>query len=476
MFKDCSSLTTAPELPAMTLAESCYAEMFKNCYSLTTAPILPATTLASACYELMFCECDGLTTAPELPAMTLADECYNGMFYDCTNLTQAPELPAMTLVDRCYYYMFYMCTSLTMAPELPATTLARYCYSHMFEYCIQLTQVPSILPATTLVDNCYYAMFYKCTRLITAPILPATTLVSNCYSYMFGGCKSLNYIKALFTTHSTSYTDSWVDGVASTGNFIKNIKATWNVTGVDGIPEGWLVEDNVTITKCKTLTISAEDVSGRYTTTNVSWVAICDAIDEDGNTVEVRKTGTSISEPFPQNTSTTETITRTISFTYMGVTASTTFVHGIYIANEYTVNLNNQWRLSSNISNPNSSLYDGVYESYSNYNVNNGTATMTIKIKGYTSFSVYIRSYAESNYDYVMISQLDKTITGSTSYSSSDVKAHTRGSQQSGTAISNYKLVEYTNIDGGEHTITIVYRKDGSANSGDDRGYVMIKK
>ena len=76
-----------------------------------------------------------------------------------------------------------------------------------------------------------------------------------------------------------------------------------------------------------------------------------------------------------------------------------------------------------------------------------------------------------------MVSQLDKTITGSTSYSDSTlVKAHTRGNQQSGTAISSYTLVEFTGIPSGEHTITIVYRKNVSTHSGDDRGYVLIYK
>ena len=142
----------------------------------------------------------------------------------------------------------------------------------------------------------------------------------------------------------------------------------------------------------------------------------------------------------------------------------------------YTVNLNNQWRLSSTISNPNSSNYEGVYESFSNYNVDSGVAIMTITISGYKKFSLYIRSYAESNYDYVMVGQLDKAITGSTSYSSSDVKSHTRGNQQSGTAISNYTLVEFDNMTGGTHTITIVFRKDGSVNNNDDRGYILISK
>jgi hypothetical protein len=141
----------------------------------------------------------------------------------------------------------------------------------------------------------------------------------------------------------------------------------------------------------------------------------------------------------------------------------------------YTIDLNNQWRLSSSITNPDSSVYDGVYESYSNKGVNSSGAIMKIHISGYNTFRCYIRSYAESNYDYVMISQLDKSISNSTSYSSSDVKMHTRGSQNSGTSIGSYKLVEYTNIDGGDHTITVVYLKDSSQNSGDDRGYLLIE-
>jgi hypothetical protein len=143
----------------------------------------------------------------------------------------------------------------------------------------------------------------------------------------------------------------------------------------------------------------------------------------------------------------------------------------------YTVNLNEQWEKTTAISNPDSTLYDGVYRSSSNYNVNNGVAIMYIIIKDCSSFKMYIRSYAESNYDYVMVSQLDKPITGSSSYSDTTlVKAHTRGNQQSGTALSNYTLVEFTGISSGEHTITVVYRKDSSVNNGDDRGYVLIEK
>jgi hypothetical protein len=36
MFEGCSSLTTAPELPATSLANYCYWRMFENCSSLNS--------------------------------------------------------------------------------------------------------------------------------------------------------------------------------------------------------------------------------------------------------------------------------------------------------------------------------------------------------------------------------------------------------------------------------------------------------
>ena len=144
--------------------DMCYAAMFKGCTNLTTAPKLPATTLADYCYQSMFNGCTNLTIAPELPATTLSKYCYQGMFKGCTNLTQAPELPATTLASQCYYEMFSGCTNLTTAPKLPATTLTSYCYAAMFKSCTNLTTAPK-LPATTLADYCYQSMFYKCTSL-----------------------------------------------------------------------------------------------------------------------------------------------------------------------------------------------------------------------------------------------------------------------------------------------------------------------
>ena len=228
--------------------ECTFAYLFYNYYEGESYPIvstqnliLPAT-MTNNCYYGMFTDCTSLTTAPELPATTLARNCYQSMFQDCTALTTAPILPATTLANNCYSSMFSGCTSLTTAPVLPATTLARECYYSMFYNCTALTTAP-VLPATTMAERCYESMFYGCTSLTTAPVLPALTLAERCYSFMFYNCSRLNYIKAMFTTTpTTSYTTTWVSGVAASGTFVKNSAAQWNVTGNNGVPTGWTIQ------------------------------------------------------------------------------------------------------------------------------------------------------------------------------------------------------------------------------------------
>ena len=153
LFKDCAVLTSAPELPATTLADFCYDGMFSGCTSLTAAPKLPATTLADYCYRYMFFGCTSLTATPELKATELVERCYCGMFYGCISLTSAPELPAKKLADYCYYEMFYGCTSLTSAPKLSAIELAEACYCRMFSGCANLSSVTMLAPRDKIKDT-----------------------------------------------------------------------------------------------------------------------------------------------------------------------------------------------------------------------------------------------------------------------------------------------------------------------------------
>ena len=121
LFKGCTSLLSAPELPATTLALYCYMRMFEGCSALTSAPELPATKIDQYCYKRMFEQCTGLTDAPKLPATSLASFCYSNMFEGCTSLTSAPELPATELVDACYNFMFKDCSKLQYVKALFTT-------------------------------------------------------------------------------------------------------------------------------------------------------------------------------------------------------------------------------------------------------------------------------------------------------------------------------------------------------------------
>ena len=252
LFRGCSKLTSAPDLPTTTLAPHCYYSMFYGCTSLTSAPNLPATKLAENCYENMFYGCSSLEKAPKLYATELAQYCCNFMFSGCTNLETIPEnmLPATILASRCYQNMFNGCTNLKTIPEdmLPATTLASYCYSNMFYGCTNLKTIPEdMLPATTLASYCYYSMFNSCTALETAPELPATKLVSNCYFMMFYNCTSLNKVVLRATefpdgTNKSNQTATfyWLyNAGTAAGDHILYTDLDLTENAENGYPTGW---------------------------------------------------------------------------------------------------------------------------------------------------------------------------------------------------------------------------------------------
>lgn len=201
-----------------------------------------STQLSKYAFFALFEGCTSLLSAPELPATTMEYGCYSQMFSGCTALKSAPELPAEALAYNCYGRMFKGCSALTYVPDLPATEMRIYCYNSMFANCTSLKFAPE-LPATRLDMGCYHCMFEGCTSLTSAPELPATELVSNCYEFMYKDCHNLRYVIGLFTTEpSEKTTKDWLSGVAASGTFIKSEKATWDVTGAHGIPEGWKIE------------------------------------------------------------------------------------------------------------------------------------------------------------------------------------------------------------------------------------------
>ena len=160
-----------------------FIKLFENCSVLTSAPELPATSLAYNCYFCMFSGCTNLKSAPKLPAKALANQCYAYMFAGCTNLKSAPELPAEVLANQCYDSMFSGCTNLKTAPKLPAKTSRMYCYASMFSGCTNLKSAE--LSIEFLYRGCCGSMFYNCTNLSSVTMLaPSKEITLNGLSYL----------------------------------------------------------------------------------------------------------------------------------------------------------------------------------------------------------------------------------------------------------------------------------------------------
>ena len=235
-----------------TVPEYCFSSLFNGCTSLTTAPELPATTLMESSYYNMFGG-SGIVAAPELPATTLGGACYRSMFNGCTSLTTAPELPATTLANWCYVDMFKGCTSLTTAPELPATTLANRCYGEMFNGCTSLTTAPKIY-AKSGDDNSCNSMFYNCTSLTEATVPNLNLNISNVDTvlHMFYGCTSLKHLKVYFTNWDGYGTyvrpwDSykgysyWLGDASLTGVFECPSALDCSIRDKSYVPAGWTI-------------------------------------------------------------------------------------------------------------------------------------------------------------------------------------------------------------------------------------------
>lgn len=129
-----------------TMANECFEGMFQSCTSLITAPSLPATKLSDLCYRAMFNKCSNLTTAPALPATILTKQCYEYMFQSCTSLTQLPALRATDLKSSCYYYMFYKCSKI----KLSTTKTGEYVNEYRIPYGTNIG---------TRASNCEISMF-----------------------------------------------------------------------------------------------------------------------------------------------------------------------------------------------------------------------------------------------------------------------------------------------------------------------------
>ena len=82
MFSGCSSLTTAPELRAVTLAHSCYQEMFSDCSKLSSVTMLADDVSAQDCLFQWLIKAGTSVQESQKPTLYLDTSVYNRNVYN----------------------------------------------------------------------------------------------------------------------------------------------------------------------------------------------------------------------------------------------------------------------------------------------------------------------------------------------------------------------------------------------------------
>lgn len=331
-----------------------------------------------------------------------------------------------------------------------------------FENCTSLTSLSVNHFNTSKVSNMGYT-FFGCTNLTSIDITNwDLSSVSN-MDYMFAECKKLTEIKmggnpAKIT--SSSYVDYMFNNISTNGVLRYNPDYNYSYI-IAKLPSTWKAEPLVNITNCTSLTIEADNILYNQTSTTIRYTAVVNGTNPvSGNTMtDITVTGEITYEGIPVNNSDSE-VTRTISYTFYGVTATIDIVQ--YSKPTFTVNLGSYWTLSD--VNPDPDNYEGAY-----YYRGKSNPGFTINLsKGWTEFNVRALINCNSSYSYIRLCQIDGGTTAAT-----DIKGYVGSYTKDPNQLSQYATYTYTNIDpNSEHTIYIYHiysYKQGDA-------YVLLPK
>ena len=429
-FYDCSNLTDA-SFPNVT---NIGGSAFNGCSNLTNISFPNVTSIGDG----VFSDCSSLTNVSFPNVTNIGGSAFNG----CQKLTDVSFPNVTSIGDE----LFGGCSSLTNVSFPKATSIG----NDAFVNCSSLTSV--FFPNVTRIGN---GAFNGCQKLITIYMgIESGQVCSLLNTDAFTNCNNLTNIYVPY-----SLVDSY-KSATNWSNYADKIKSYEQ-----------LVE-------CITLSITADDVAGNITSTTVYYTAECtytiEGVLQEGTKVF---TGKVKSESFAQNTSTTNTVQRTISFTLLGKTATTTITQGVWVNPSISVT-------TSGISDygwvaADSHFTVDGYDVYrANTGSNKGIAVMKLECTGYLDLTIYIRSYvmASPTFEYTIASNANVS-TYPTSYDSSDTKAHTKGNSNSNTALSSYTAVNYTGLSGHNDTIYIVYLNEASpCGMGYFGGFVLIPK
>lgn len=376
---------------------------FDGCTKLRRAEIASGTTLLAS-YTFMNC-----TALEEVVIPSTLQDIYTYTFDNCPELRMT-ELPRKlrTLAG----YAFYNCSSVTFS-YLPDTING--IYDHTLENCTSLTEL----------------------RLHSTP-------VNGIYDTAFKGCTSLSDIYV-----------PWAEGAVANAPWgatsaVIHYSTVYPAVGI-ALQESVRIFVQTESYDCRSL-LRLVDQDGYVTTgdtSDVTWSA---------GTL----TGVSLDAATGVLTLSNPAVNSAVQVTAASATFGSATTTITFVNTHYSVDTGNGQWVDTGTQVDNHTVYQSDAGSY---HTNNGTSTATITLVGYQKFVVYIRSNAESTYDYTIAAPLDATAARGGS------AVQTTSGKQSATT---YYKAEYTISDQSSHTIQIMYTKDSSQNSGDDRGYFYV--
>ncbi len=410
------------------VATAIYTNAFSGCTKLTSVSFPICTTIGTNAFR----GCTELTSV-SFPICTAINA---NAFSGCTKLISV-SFPICTTIG---VYAFSNCTKLTSVSFPICTTIG----TGAFTYCPELTSVS--FPTAMTIDS---AAFYSCYNLKSLYLTGLSVCAlqnSNAFTSTpiggFGSCGSIYIPASLLTNYQTAtnwtYFSNRFVPLTGTINFLnvpvkKNIQI--NTTYKISIPIIILNNDD---SLSPTVVVSSSDES-IVDVLNV--VVANNNISFDMNSTNITGNAeisitASLNEEMVTKTFTVEVheiIYRTYSIEDDG--------------NTYTFVLNS----------------NDYYES-NNKEIQNSFAMCKVNVEVSAESTMYLDciNYAESNFDYGILSKLDCTLNKSNHADTVNVYHSFKGS-----SISSVQTVSYV-IPEGQHYIYIKYIKDSSQNSNND--------
>lgn len=376
-----------------------------------TASYSPSTKTSLKKYQNKYATSIGYSAFGSCPALTTVDlpnatSIGDQAFYGCRALTSV-DFPNATSIGNS---AFNSCSALTSIDLPSATSIGSYAF-------FENSHLKTIFLRSKTMCTCTGDPSLNSSTAIYVP----ESLIDSYKTATYW----VNYASKFKTLESIKLSKISIIGSSKINTYNENTTGTYRVQYNDGIvsPEQagvtWSITGNATISQNGVVTLKNASVGDKLTITATS----------------------------TYNTSISASLTVSV----------------VNIATSMTVDLNNgQWVDSG-------TTVDGhtVYKSDAgSYHVSNGKSTCTVTVRGYSTVTVYLRSYGEDPYDYAEVGPLD----GEASRANSSNVLSTKNRQSN----KQYYSYAFAINDANAHTFQVLYSKDSVVDNNDDRGYFYL--